>query len=335
VSWWEKDATKVIAIFLAVLTLVTIFFLGLSIVPASQEFLNANEHPVAIVITLAFIIGGLLAWFRKDKKEQRQSAAEISSVGMAALVDPLLEIGLNFSALRAEPSAVAGEWDQAKKGPKAPSRLKWDYGESLRGQALVEWNPPASWVKDEIDPYLQTAIFEMSDQAVRRLMGSLRSWADLLSVTSFGQTAMVALADLRLRLFSLSEECRSSTSEGWPPRNRVDNEKIAKDISDCANRALILAMIFEACGGAEKPRLGFGHPLDEWRLPDWTGGLELWRDPFRKNCKVVSKESGNVPASVDKGLSLLEAYGRELISRNHGRKPMRGNRSKKSPVSLH
>jgi len=300
-SWRRKEVARVAAISLAIVSLVLVFVLSMSAFPTTQNFLNTNQHPVGIAITVAFLIGGLLAWFTKDARNQRRFATDISSVGMAALVDPLLDIGLNLSALRATPRAFTGEWQSAMNESGAPSRLKWRYGDSLRGQALTQWKDP--WVQDGLDLEIQSAVAEMSDQAVRRLMVSLRSWADLLSVTSYGQTAMMALADLRLRLFEMSESCRvNSDSESADP---CQQDRISREISECALRALLLALIFESCGGASRPRNGFGDVLQHWHLPKWAHPLESWSSPFGKG--------GDVEATVGSGLSLLEAYGRDLV----------------------
>ena len=295
----KQDVLKILAVVLAILALFLIFLLGLSLFPSTQSLLNDNAHPVSIVITLAFIGGGLVALFSNEARRQRQRAADISSVGMAALVDPLLEIGLNFYELRRDPQKVIRAWDTVMKEPDPPTRLKWAYGRDLRKrQILGDWD--RDWVPLNHDEDARRVASQMSDQAVRRLMGSLRSWADLLAVTSLGETAMVAIADLRLRLFELSERCAGGVGQ------EEEQATIPELISECALRSLLLAMIFEACGGASRPRSGFVSPLDRWTIPEATGIQGGWGSRF------VPDRSDKLDSPVDTGLALLASYGEEL-----------------------
>jgi len=289
----QSSAVKAGVVALAVLLIILVFLLGLSLSPSTQSVLNDNQHPVSILVTLAFIAGGFLAWFTRDAKRQRQRAADISTVGMSALVDPLLEIGLNLYALRRDPRSVVEAWEKAMKEPNPPTRLKWEYGRALRSaDNLGVWKP--EWAKLDLDQRARLVTSQMCDQAVRRLMGSLRSWADLLAVTSLGETAMVALADLRLRLFGLSETCTDET------------KPIADQISECALRCLLLAMIFEACGGASQPRTGFVPPLNTWSMPEGPWMNKVWAEPFKTG------ESCDLTSPVDSGLALLSTYGERL-----------------------
>lgn len=295
----NQDVISILAVSLAILSLFLIFVLGLSLFPSTQSLLNDNAHPVSIVITLAFIGGGLVAVFSNEARRQRQRAADISSVGMSALVDPLLEIGLNLYELRRNPQEVVRAWDAAMKESDPPTRLKWAYGKDLRRmQILGDWD--GDWVTPDGDEGARRVASEMSDQAVRRLMGSLRSWADLLAVTSLGETAMVAIADLRLRLFELSERCAGGAGQ------EDEQASVAELISECALRSLLLAMIFEACGGACRPRSGFVSPLDRWTIPEATGIQERWRSRF------LPDRTDKLESPVDTGLGLLASYGEEL-----------------------
>lgn len=306
---WGEGALKAVAALLAILSLILIFLFGLSLFPESQSLLNDNAHPVSILITLAFVLGGLVLWFSREARRQRRRAADISSVGMSALVDPLLEIGLNLFELRRNPQEFIEAWDKAMAGPRPPTRLKWEFGGNLREMRgplagwkdqwpVPEWNTVSDW-----NERARRTSAQVSDQAVRRLMGTLRSWADLLATTSLGETAMVALGDLRLRLFRLSEECRD---ESRSFRSSGQPVSVQDQIADCALRSLLLAMIFEACGGASRPRFGFVSPLDEWDMPRDLGVDPAWVSRFKTD------DSRELPSPVDQGLALLTSYGNEL-----------------------
>lgn len=252
---------RLVLVVFALATLLALSLLGFSWIEgqSAQEWLNQNQHPVGILITVCFIGLGLVGWFIRDEQRQRLRARGISSVGMSALVEPLLEIGLNLWELAAAPQTTTEEWRKAKRNGEDVRRLKWPYGKRLKKRyslPTIQTIHPA-WA----NPDVSSEAADMADQAVRRLMVSLRSWADLLSQTPLGLDAMISIGDLRQELFLLSQTEPPSSSEG---------EVLANRYAECALRALLLAQIFEACGGALHPRSAFVGCLRDWELPGYS-----------------------------------------------------------------
>lgn len=304
----KSDAARLLLVFLAAAFLLLVFFLGLSLggYSTTQDFLNANSHPVGIMVTLGFIGLGLASWFIRDSVRQRKLARDISSIGMSALVDPVLEIGLNMWHLVTRPREVVDAWVLARERKGGVSRLKWDFGQGLREESVVcvIQFPNEAWGT----PGLATTANEMADQAVRRLMVSLRNWTDLLSRTTLGLEAMVAIGSLRKDLFALSQ--MSVPSE-------IPRDVAMRRYAECALRAFALALIFEACGGAEKPRMGFADCLSEWNLPGANPG-EPPADgaPYGKwNCmhSLLIDDKRGSQGIDDRGLDLLSAYVRDFV----------------------
>lgn len=227
---------------LAVVFLIVASLLASPLFPGVREWLNGIPILTSILVSIALVAAGIAGWFVGDAERSRRRDQSISSAGMAALVAPLVEIGWVLRQLDVNPTALeAGLNCGSTSGPsgqplRIAPRLKCDYVRAL----------PSVEVEQAVETQAKAVatVTEVTDQAVRRLMASLRSWADLLARTSSGLQAMDVLNGLRHEL--------ARPWAGGRLKPRKDSN--LGELTELGDRALTLAVVFEFCGGAAEPR---------------------------------------------------------------------------------
>lgn len=220
---------------------------------AWNSWLGANAVASTLLITVLLLAVGGAAFFIEDAAHKRVLEDSASSAGFAAVVDQLIDLDLALTLWDRCPGclAAAREHGRSHTGPSRPFKWAQLLRKPPHNPYMLPGGAHAPGCAGSTSP---DPLASMCDEALRRLMAALRSWVDLLTRTDAGLEAVGAINRQRLALATLT---------------RNPDKALVRQTRD---RARFLAVVFEAAGGVEVPRID---------LPITTAsifGLELQAD---------------------------------------------------------
>ncbi|YAL83411.1 hypothetical protein ACMYYO_01010 [Dermacoccaceae bacterium W4C1] len=202
-----------------------------------NTFWAAHSVLAAVVTTVLLAAVAFLAFEAREASAQERLGEKVSTAGLAGLVDHLVDVDLVLFML--SQGRTVGSYSPEGR----PLRWLADTRRNLLEQARIEGG------RRRDDPTLFSAPLTLAiradvlEQAVRRVAAGMRDWASLLSVSSDGREALVALGEVRLRLLRIA---------GTP----ADAAGLGAVIDSLRRHVQLLAHAFETASSGEMGRAG-------------------------------------------------------------------------------
>lgn len=168
------------------------------------------EHSVisAVLSTLLLIGVGFLAFEAHDARVQSYLDESVTAAGMSGVVDHVVDIEVALALASAENAPDDEAWPGWSDGKVRPLRWLRERRECLaaEGGRPGAADPRGYPGSDCLSSKEVGWRVELLDQAVRRTIGALRDWADLLGRSRNGQGAMVDIGKVRIGLLAIQSK---------------------------------------------------------------------------------------------------------------------------------
>ena len=242
----------------ALAVLVVLAFVDSSLFPGVQEALERFPRIVDVVSGALAVAAGLTLILTNKAMRTRRINEAVTSVGLAGLVRPLLGVEYVLSGiLRGRAAELVALRDQFEKENGKQSPLKWT--RSLIVATGTTSNRSDHDGQDKPDEDLSDG-FDLVDECIREVVGSVRNWTDTLVLTELGQQSLFSIQSLRSDL-QLVEYLMK------PPRSATKDD-IKWMLKVLCDRVLFLATAFEAASMPRNVRPEVVRALKRWPASD-------------------------------------------------------------------
>ena len=164
------------------------------------------DHSVlaAVLSTVLLVSLGYLAFEAGELREQADLGRSVTAAGLSGLVDRLLDVDIALSHLDQE-IQPQGLYDKGRP-------LEWlaDHRKHLQKHSTSRKNIPLDTFVRSGSADLDRAEWraDLISQCVRRIIGGMRDWAALVSVSEDGRTVLKRLGQVRIDLLRLLDDVR-------------------------------------------------------------------------------------------------------------------------------
>ena len=274
----------------ALAVLVVLAFVDSSLFPGVQEALERFPRIVDVVSGALAVAAGLTLILTNKAMRTRRINEAVTSVGLAGLVRPLLGVEYVLSGiLRGRAAELVALRDQFEKENGKQSPLKWT--RSLIVATGTTSNRSDHDGQDKPDEDLSDG-FDLVDECIREVVGSVRNWTDTLVLTELGQQSLFSIQSLRSDL-QLVEYLMK------PPRSATKDD-IDWMLTVLRDRVLFLATAFEAASMPRNVR------------PEVVGALQRWRASDKTKPEIPEAHQLTKPDVVAQYLRVMKEAGETL-----------------------